>query len=89
MELTASSANQSFKKKIIVKNYSNASRSYQIANSYRDAVNTTGVTIAAPASINVPANGTAVSTLTLTVNAASLPVWTLNGGSQGSNGANF
>ena len=80
------SANQSFKKKIIVKNYSNASRSYQITNSYRDAVNTTGVTITAPASINVPANGTASFTLTLTVNAASLPVWTLNGGSQGSNG---
>jgi hypothetical protein len=79
-------ANQSFKKKIAIKNYSNASRSYSIANSFRDAPNLTGVTMTVPSSIMVPANSIANFTLTLTVNAASLPVWTLNGGSQGSNG---
>jgi subtilisin family serine protease len=79
-------ANQSFKKKIVVKNYSNASRTYQISNTYRDAPNTTGATISTPSSITVAANSTNSFTLTLTVNAASLPVWTLNGGSNGSNG---
>jgi subtilisin family serine protease len=78
--------NQSFKKKIVVKNYSSTSRTYQITTSYRDAPNTTGATITAPSSIFVPANNSASFTLSLTVNAAQLPVWTLNGGSQGSNG---
>ena len=58
----------------------------QIANTYRDAPNLTGVTITAPASISVPANGAASFTLSLTVNASSLPVWTLNGGPNGNNG---
>jgi subtilisin family serine protease len=79
-------ANQSFKKKIVVKNYSSTSRTYQITNTYRDAPNTTGATITAPTSIFVPANNSASFTLSLTVNAAQLPVWTLNGGSRGSNG---
>jgi subtilisin family serine protease len=78
--------NQSFKKKIVVKNYSNTSRVYSISNSYRDAPNTTGATLSFPASISVPANSASSFTLTLTVNAASLPVWTLNGGSQGADG---
>jgi subtilisin family serine protease len=77
---------QSFKKKIVVKNYSSTARTYQISNTYRDAPNTSGVTITAPASISIPANNAASFTLSLTVNPASLPIWTLNGGSQGSNG---
>ncbi|MBV9404349.1 MAG: S8 family serine peptidase, partial [Acidobacteriaceae bacterium] len=36
--------NQTFKKKVVVRNYSNAARSYTITNTYRDAPNTTGVT---------------------------------------------
>jgi Subtilase family len=78
--------NQSFKKKIVVKNYSNTARTYLISNSYRDAPNTTGATLSIPGSIFVAANSSASFTMTLTVNAASLPVWTLNGGSQGANG---
>lgn len=78
--------NQSYKKKIVVRNYSSTPRTYTIANTYRDAPNLTGVTITAPASISVPANGAASFTLSLTVNASSLPVWTLNGGPNGSNG---
>ena len=78
--------NQSFKKKLVIKNYSNTSRMYQIINSYRDSPNTTGVTLTAPASVTVAANSASSIALTLTVNAASLPVWTLNGGSQGNNG---
>ncbi len=79
-------APQSFKKKIVVKNYSSTARTYTIANTYRDAPNTTGVTLAVPASISVPANSSASFTMSLSVAPTSLPVWTLNGGSQGSNG---
>jgi subtilisin family serine protease len=78
--------NQSYRKKVIVRNYSNAARTYTIGNVYRDAPNLTGVTLTAPASIAVPANGSASFNLTLTVNAAALPIWTLNGGPQGGNG---
>jgi len=79
-------AAQNFKKKIVVKNYSSAARTYTISNTYRDAPNTTGVTLTTPASISVPANGAASFTMSLSVNPASLPVWTLNGGTQGGNG---
>ena len=79
-------APQSFKKKIVVRNYSATARTYTIANTYRDAPNTTGVTLAVPASISVPANSSASFAMSLSVTPASLPVWTLNGGSQGSNG---
>ena len=77
---------QSFKKKVVVRNYSSTARTYSITNSYRDAPNVTGATITVPPSISVPANSGASFTLTLTVNAASLPVWTLNGGNEGANG---
>ena len=79
-------ANQSFKKKLVVKNYSSSSRTYTITNTYRDAPNVTGVTLSFPATVTVPANTSSSIALTLTVTPASLPVWTLNGGSQGSNG---
>ena len=79
-------AAQSFKKKIVVRNYSSAARVYTISNAYRDAPNTTGVTITTPATISVPANSATSFTMSLTVNPASLPVWTLNGGPQGGNG---
>jgi minor extracellular serine protease Vpr len=78
--------NQSYRKKVIVRNYSNAARTYTIGNVYRDAPNLTGAILSAPASIAVPANFSASFNLTLTVNAAALPVWTLNGGSNGGDG---
>jgi subtilisin family serine protease len=56
-------ASQSFKKKIVVRNYSSTARTYQITNTYRDAPNTTGATITVPASISVPANNAASFTL--------------------------
>ena len=79
-------ASQSFKKKIVVRNYSSTSRTYQVTNTYRDAPNMTGVTITAPSSVFVAANSSASFTLSLVVNPASLPVWTLNGGNNGGNG---
>jgi subtilisin family serine protease len=78
--------NQTFKKKVILRNYSNTARIYSATNTYRDAPNTTGVTLSFPSSVFVPANSSASFVLSLTVNAASLPAWTLNGGSNGGNG---
>ncbi len=78
--------NARYSKKVVVRNYGNSSRTYTIANTYRDAPNTTGAVLTTPASITVPANGAASFTATLQVNAANLPVWTLNGGSNGNNG---
>jgi subtilisin family serine protease len=78
--------NQSFKKKLMVKNSGTSTRTYTIVNTYRDAPNVTGVTLSVPSSVTVAANSSAAVTLTLTVNTAALPVWTLNGGSQGGNG---
>jgi subtilisin family serine protease len=79
-------APQTFKKKIVVRNYSSTSRVYTISNTYRDAPNTTGVTLSFPTTISVGANSSASFTMSLVVNPAALPVWTLNGGSQGANG---
>lgn len=79
-------ANLSRRKTVLIKNYSNTARTYQIANTYRDAPNVTGVTLTFPASIFVPANSSASFILTLAVKVASLPTWTLNGGSLGGSG---
>lgn len=79
-------AGATYKKKVVVRNYSASARTYTIANTYRDAPNMTGVTIAVPASVPVPANGSISFTLSLTVAPANLPVWTLNGGSNGASG---
>jgi hypothetical protein len=79
-------ANATYKKKVMVRNYSASARTYTITNTYRDAPNTTGATITAPSSVAVPANGSASFTLSLVVTPANLPVWTLNGGSNGASG---
>jgi hypothetical protein len=79
--------NQSFKKKLVIKNSSNSARTYLITNTTRNAPNTTGVTLSFPSSVFVAANSSTSIALTLTVNAAALPTWTLNGGSNGNNGA--
>lgn len=79
-------AGQSFRKKIVVRNYSGTARTYLIHNTYRDAPNLTGFTLTFPGSLYVPANGSVSFNLLATVNAAALPVWTLNGGPDGNNG---
>jgi subtilisin family serine protease len=80
-------ANARYAKKVVVRNYGNSARTYAISNTYRDAPNTTGAVLTTPASITVPANGAASFTATLQVNAANLPDWTPNGGSNGGNGS--
>ena len=80
------SSNQTYKKKIVVRNYSNAARTYTIFNTYRDAPNTTGFTLSFPSTLVVPANSSASFVVTGAITAASLPAWTLNGGSNGGSG---
>ena len=80
------SSNQTYKKKIVVRNYSNAVRTYSISNTYRDAPNTTGFTLSFPSVLVVPANNSASFVVSGTVTAASLPAWTPNGGTNGGNG---
>ena len=80
------SANQTFKKKVVVRNYSNNSRTYTITNTYRDAPNLTGFTLTFPSSIFVAPNSSASFTVSGAVTTAALPAWTLNGGSSGNNG---
>lgn len=79
-------ANASYRKKVIIRNYSNTARTYTITNTYRDAPNFIAATIIAPGSIFVPPNSSASFNLTLSVNAANLPAWTLDGGPDGGNG---
>ncbi len=78
--------NQTFKKKVVVNNYSHTNRVYTITNTYRDAPNTTGFNLSFPATVSVGANSSASFTISGTLNAASLPVWTLNGGANGASG---
>ena len=80
------SADQTYKKKVVIRNYSPSARTYAITNTYRDAPNTTGFTLSFPPTIFVGPNSSANFTVTATVNATSLPAWTLNGGSNGGNG---
>jgi hypothetical protein len=80
-------ANTSYSKKVMVRNYSNVNRSYTITNTYVDAPNTTGFTLTYPATVNVPANGSASFAVTGKATAASLPAWTLNGGANGGTGS--
>jgi subtilisin family serine protease len=82
-------ASNVLRKKVLVRNYASMPRSYTITPSFRYANDAASgaVTLAAPASIAVPPNGTATFTLTMTVNANKLPAWTMNGGPNGGNGA--
>jgi subtilisin family serine protease len=79
-------ANQTLRKKIVVRNYTNHSRLYTLSNSYRDAPNMTGVTLLFPATVSVPANGSATFNLSATINTANLPLWPFVGGSNSNNG---
>jgi minor extracellular serine protease Vpr len=83
------SGSQVFRKKIVVSNYSGAARTYNLSSSFRYANDAASgaLNVSMPATINVPALGNAVFTMTVTANANLLPNWVLNGGTQGGNGA--
>jgi subtilisin family serine protease len=81
-------ADQTFKKTVTVKNYGNQSRTLAIAPSFRFANDqaSNAVSFKAPSSISVPAGGSASFDVMLKLKASALPLWNLNGGSQGGNG---
>ncbi|HNR21574.1 MAG TPA: S8 family serine peptidase [Steroidobacteraceae bacterium] len=74
-----------------VRNFSNKTRRYSVQKSFRyaDDASSGAVTISAPSTVTVPANGTATFRVTLSINPAKLGDWpyTGAGGSQGGNGA--
>ena len=75
-------------KKVVVRNYGSTSRTYSITPSFRYASDATGaVTISAPPSVAVNAARDKTFVLSLTIDPFLLPTWTLNGGSNGGNGA--
>jgi subtilisin family serine protease len=75
-------------KKVLVRNFHSAPRTYSITPEFRYASDAAGaVTISAPPAITVPANGSATFLVTLSVNnPGALPAWTLNGGTRGGDG---
>lgn len=76
-------------KKVAVRNYSASPRTYTITRGFRYANDAASgaVTLNAPSSISVPANGTAAFTLTLSVDASKLAPWNLGNAANQGNGA--
>ena len=83
--LTGSAA---FHKTVVVRNYSNAARTYSITPSFRypDDAASGAVSVSAPGSVTVPANGSATFRVRLKTDVTKLPIWNLNGGSRGGDG---
>ena len=82
------SGNTTLSKKILVRNLDSVARTYSITPEFRfaDDAASGAITLSAPPSIAVPANGTGTFTLTFTMQQSLLPTWSMNGGSQGGNG---
>lgn len=76
-------------KKIAVRNYSNSARTFSITRSFRYANDAASgaVTLSAPASVSVPANGTGSFVLTMAIDPTKLPAWNLFSGSTQGTGA--
>ena len=78
----------SFSRSVTVRNYANVARTYAIGHEFRYEADADGaVTITTPATVTVPANGTATFAVQLAVNPSLLPTWNLNGGIDGGTGA--
>jgi minor extracellular serine protease Vpr len=81
--------NNTYRRKVLVKNYNATARTYSVATNFRYAndVASGAVSLSVPATIAVPANGTATFFVTMTLNANLLPAWGLSAGANGGNGA--
>ncbi|HET9521790.1 MAG TPA: S8 family serine peptidase [Candidatus Limnocylindrales bacterium] len=80
-----SGTSASVTKTIRVRNYSNASHTFDISSTFRfanDAANG-AVSVSAPASVTVAANGQATFDVTITVTGSALRAWSLNSGAAG------
>src|SRR6185369_2618875 len=76
-------------KKVRVQNFSNSSRTYSIARSFRyaDDAASGAVSVIAPGSVHVGPKGKTDFLVSLLIKGSKLPTWTLNGGTLGGNGA--
>ena len=84
----AATGMQVLRKKVEVRNYAGSARTFSITPSFRFANDAASgaVTLSAPSTVNVGANSSAVFNFVMLIDAAKLPTWTLNVGSQGGNG---
>jgi len=92
MGVTRNTGTQVYRKRVLVRNYANTARTYNIAAAFRRADDQASGAVAlnAPATISVPANGNATFMLNVTVNANLLPNWAatgINGGANGGDGS--
>lgn len=80
---------QEFRGDLIIRNYQNKRRTYAITPSVRYASDaaTGAVLVSVPRQVNVPAHGSTDVHVHIQIDPSKLPVWTLNGGSRGGNGA--
>jgi subtilisin family serine protease len=78
-----------FTKKVVLRNYSNQTVSYNVSSAFRyaDDQASGAVSVVAPASVRVRANNSAVFNVQLTVDPSKLPNWTLATGAVQGNGA--
>ena len=88
MGVTRNAGNTVYRKRVLVRNYGNVARIYTITPGFRYANDQASgaLTFSAPATINVPGNGSATFILTATLNANLLPNWAstgINGGPAG------
>jgi minor extracellular serine protease Vpr len=76
-------------RRLTVMNYSSYRRTYVVKPTFRYANDAASgaVHVIAPATITVPAHDTRMFRVSVTIDAAKLPVWNVNGGSQGGNGS--
>ncbi|MBA3441460.1 MAG: S8 family serine peptidase, partial [Pyrinomonadaceae bacterium] len=80
---------RTFRKTVIVRNYSESPRIYSITPNFRyaDDEASGAVSIITPPYIAVRGNDSASFTVRLRVDASKLPTWNLNGGASGGNGS--
>jgi subtilisin family serine protease len=78
----------SMHKRIVVRNYSNAARTYSISAGFRNASDAASgaVSLDVPSSLAVGANSSKTFDVKLQVDPSKLAVWNLNGGSVGGDG---
>lgn len=78
---------KAFKRTVRVRNYSNEARVYNIEPTFRYTTDVnSAVTVLAPPTVQVDANGSETFDVTLIVNPTKLPSWSLNGGPLGGSG---
>jgi minor extracellular serine protease Vpr len=76
-------------RKVRVENFTNSTRTYSIARSFRyaDDAASGAVTVIAPGSVSVGPKGKKEFLVSLLIKGSKLPTWTLNGGPGGGDGA--